>query len=61
MSKKDEPFEGILKAFWIFLNGMSQGPFDPSQGPFDPSQGPFDPSPLLMWTVEELKPTSNHL
>jgi hypothetical protein len=29
MSKKG-PFEGILRAFWIFMNGMAQGPFDPS-------------------------------
>jgi hypothetical protein len=29
MSKKG-PFEGILGAFWIFLYGMSQEPFDPS-------------------------------
>jgi hypothetical protein len=36
MSKKG-PFEGISGAFWIFLYGMWQGPFDPSQRPFDPS------------------------
>jgi hypothetical protein len=27
---KEGPFEGILGAFWIFLYGMSQGPFDTS-------------------------------
>jgi hypothetical protein len=36
MSKKWH-FEGISKAFWIFLYKMSQEPFDPLQGPFDPS------------------------
>jgi hypothetical protein len=34
---KKGPLEGILGVFWIFLYGMSQGPFDPSQGSFDPS------------------------
>jgi hypothetical protein len=32
---KKEPFGGILGAFWIFLYGMSQRPFDPSQRLFD--------------------------
>jgi hypothetical protein len=41
MSKKG-PFEGILGAFWIFLYGMLQRPFDPSQGP-------FVSSPLLVY------------
>jgi hypothetical protein len=34
---KKGSLEGILGVFWIFLYGMSQGPFDPSQGSFDPS------------------------